>query len=112
MNKEEHLLFLICLFIFTLTVGRSWIEEYLGTTYEGFESSNIKNPDSNAADDIADDSPVAISSEFENELESFISSLKTQTNNDKFSTQDLQSNRKVLESFAQRGIKKDQVNIY
>lgn len=108
MNKEEHLLFLICLFIFTLTVGRSWIEEYLGTTYEGFESSNIKNPDSNAADD----SPVAISSEFENELESFISSLKTQTNNDQFSTQDLQSNRKVLESFAQRGLKKDQVNIY
>ena len=97
MNKEEHLLFVIILFLFTLTFGKSWMEEYLGSNIENFEGSNNIPALSTMMGGNKQNR------EFSNPVqEEFKTRLKQKTNNDKFSTQNNKSTGLVIESFINR----------
>ena len=114
MNKTEHVLFIISLFIFTLLIGSKWIEEYLGKTYrisahDQINGKNIKYTKITEGFNNAVQGPVTKS------IGDMIHVMQTQkTNNDSFDDHlKRKSKNYVIESFVQRRSKsKDRVNIY
>ena len=102
MNKNEHVLFMIAFFIFTLTVGGHWIEEYLGSTRQ-FSSPDAKRglrfSDINDKDD--NDIPVyqgPVNKTFGDMLNIM---QRQKTNNDQYLTSGADK-ASVIESFVQR----------
>ena len=105
MNKEEHLLFVIILFLFTLTFGKKWMEEYIGHGIENFDpnisllSAGMSGGNKN---------------EKNKTIEGFSKNFKQKTNNDKYSTEDAKSKNMVIESFVTRKPTKcsSRINMY
>jgi len=110
MNKEEHIIFMIAFFIFTLTVGSGWIEEYLGSTREfaspdarrGLRYSNIGKKDLSAP----------VQGPVNKTIGTMINIMQKQkTNNDHYLTE--KADGSVIEGFAQRrSVAQNRVNMY
>ena len=86
MNKEEHLLFVIILFLFTLTFGKKWMEEYIGHGIENFDP-NISLLSSRMIGGNKNEKNKTI----EGFTKGFSKKFKQKTNNDKYSTEDTKS---------------------
>ena len=95
MNKDEHLIFVIILFLFTLTFGKQWMEEYLGgRRVENFEPGSMAL--------LSSSMTGGDKAKHEVSKEPFSNKFHQKTNNDQYSTENIKSKKMVIESFVNR----------